>query len=137
MDRVPLIYKVLSGEANHHEKTELNDWIAQDKGNKEEYEDIKLLWENSPATKHSIEMEAEFDRIKQRMQKNQLAKRRYHTLFWVILTLITIIALVFFGRAGIAQPDATQSGGVGSAVCSGIADLTDAIPVDATWLGQS
>lgn len=118
MDRVPLIYKVLSGEANHHEKTELNDWIAQDKGNKEEYEDIKLLWENSPATKHSIEMEAEFDKIKQRMQKSLLAKRRYHALFWIIVTLITMVALVFFSRDGIAQSDATQSGGVGSAVCS-------------------
>lgn len=45
MDYGKLIYKVLSGHASEVDKEELNNWLAEDPANAEEYEDIKLLYQ--------------------------------------------------------------------------------------------
>ena len=45
MDYAKLIYKVLSGQASEVDKEELNNWLAKDPANVEEFEDIKLLYQ--------------------------------------------------------------------------------------------
>jgi ferric-dicitrate binding protein FerR (iron transport regulator) len=47
MDKSAMIFKVLSGEANELEKKELDIWITQSDANREEFNDLKLLWESS------------------------------------------------------------------------------------------
>lgn len=47
MDRVALIYRVLSGEAQAWEREELNEWMTRSEANRREFEDIRLLWEFS------------------------------------------------------------------------------------------
>lgn len=48
MDKVSLIYKMLSGEASPEEKLMLDHWIKINESNQEEFDNIKLLWENAP-----------------------------------------------------------------------------------------
>jgi ferric-dicitrate binding protein FerR (iron transport regulator) len=69
MDRVALIYRFLSGEASQSEKQELDEWIAKSEANREEFEDIKLLWENSPLPSDTEQDENGFEKIRQRIQQ--------------------------------------------------------------------
>lgn len=47
MNRQDIIYRALSGGATQSEQAELDAWIARSEANREEYEDLKLLWEVS------------------------------------------------------------------------------------------
>src|SRR5258706_6205175 len=47
MDKSVIIFKVLSGHASELEKNELNIWITQSDANREEFNNLKLLWESS------------------------------------------------------------------------------------------
>lgn len=47
MDRSKIIYDVLAGTAPEEKKQELEAWVAQSRGNREEYEDLRLLWDLS------------------------------------------------------------------------------------------
>jgi hypothetical protein len=70
MDRVSLIYKVLSGEASAAERNELAEWIGQSAENKAEFEDIKLLWASSKGTgaRATYRFDEGFMKIKARMR---------------------------------------------------------------------
>lgn len=96
MDRVSLIYKVLSGEANPSEQRELEDWIAKSEANREEFEDIKLLWENSPITGDpQHEDDSGFEKIKQRMEQRFGVKRRLrYALYTIILAMVTVLVVL-------------------------------------------
>lgn len=93
MDRVSLIYKVLSGEANPSEQKELEDWIAKSEANREEFEDIKLLWENSiMAGDYPQEDDNGFEKIKQRMHNRLKKKRRLrYALYTIILAMVVVL----------------------------------------------
>ncbi|HRJ29730.1 MAG TPA: DUF4974 domain-containing protein [Cyclobacteriaceae bacterium] len=94
MDRVSLIYKVLSGEANPSEQRELEDWIAKSEANRQEFEDIKLLWENSAMTgDQPQEDDNGFEKIKQRMHNRLKKKRRLQYALYTIL--LAIVAVLF------------------------------------------
>ena len=47
MDKSVMIFKVLSGQASELEKEDLDRWITQSDANREEFDDLKLLWESS------------------------------------------------------------------------------------------
>lgn len=98
MDRVSLIYKVLSGEANPSEQRELEDWIAKSEANREEFEDIKLLWENSSMTnEHPQEDDSGFEKIRQLMQHRLTVKKRFrYALYTVILAIVTVLFVLLF-----------------------------------------
>lgn len=95
MDRVNLIYKVLSGEASAIEQNELNDWIGQAPENKAEFEDIKLLWASSKETEteNAGPFDDGFDKIKARMRarvkKKAWVRSLIRTAGIIVLGLIT------------------------------------------------
>jgi ferric-dicitrate binding protein FerR (iron transport regulator) len=74
-----LIYKVLSGKAGQAEKAEVEEWIASSDANKEEYDDIRLLWDqardtdSSPSDAHFYDG---FYQIKTLMQRKRRSRKR-------------------------------------------------------------
>ncbi|HEY9007448.1 MAG TPA: FecR domain-containing protein [Ohtaekwangia sp.] len=68
MERIKQVYRVLSGEAQPAEKEDLQQWIDADPLNREEYMNIKLLWENSALhASSSTELRRGFREIKRRI----------------------------------------------------------------------
>lgn len=94
MDRVALIYRFLSGEASQSEKQELDEWIAKSEANREEFEDIKLLWENSPLPSDTEQDENGFEKIRQRIQQRSRRKKRILSIFYVCI-VVALIVLFF------------------------------------------
>lgn len=95
MDRVSLIYKVLGGEADQAEQKELEDWIAKSEANREEFEDIKLLWEFSETTPdHEHVDDRGFEKIKQQVMQRLKAKARLKHALYAIALAIAILLLV-------------------------------------------
>lgn len=96
MDHVALIYKVLSQQATREEKAELECWILESEENRQEFEDIKLLWESSNAPDEShLADDSGFDWIKLRMKEHIKRKRRIRTLFSTLLLILITSLLVF------------------------------------------
>lgn len=94
MDRVALIYKVLSGEASLDEKQELDEWVAKSEANREEFEDIKLLWENSPLAPDTKQDDNGFENIRQRIQQRSLRKKLIRSIIYACI-VVTLAALFF------------------------------------------
>ena len=93
MDKVSLMYKVLSGEAAPSEQKELADWIAESEANSEEFEDIKLLWESSVSSTDAYdENDSGFEKIRQRVKQRLKAKSRLkHVLYAIALAGAVLI----------------------------------------------
>lgn len=95
MDRVSLIYRALAGEADPTEKKELDDWIAKSEANREEFEDIKLLWEFSETTPdHGQVDDRGFEKIKQQVMQRLKAKARLKHALYTIALAVAILILV-------------------------------------------
>jgi ferric-dicitrate binding protein FerR (iron transport regulator) len=95
MDRVSLIYRVLANEADPTEKKELDDWIAKSEANREEFEDIKLLWEFSEMTPdHGQVDDRGFEKIKQQVMQRLKAKARLKHALYAIALAVAILILV-------------------------------------------
>ena len=105
MDRVSLIYKVLSGEANPSEQRELEDWIAKSEANRQEFEDIKLLWENSAMTgDQPQEDDNGFEKIKQRMHNRLKKKRRLrYALYTIILAIVAVLFVLLLRQTWLSN----------------------------------
>ncbi|MFZ5972830.1 MAG: DUF4974 domain-containing protein [Bacteroidota bacterium] len=97
MDRVSLIYRVLSGEASPDEKKELDEWVTKSEANQEEFEDIKLLWENSPLPSDTEQDEAGFEKIRQRIQQRSRRKKQIRSILYacIVITLAVLLFLLF------------------------------------------
>jgi ferric-dicitrate binding protein FerR (iron transport regulator) len=108
MDRVSLIYKALAGEASTEEMEELEEWVIQSPANREEFEDIKLLWESSGLRERNSDDDLGFEKIKSRVQQRLRTNKRIRQA--ILLIALTIIALTigFILRS----TKATQSDGV-------------------------
>ncbi|MBX2956201.1 MAG: DUF4974 domain-containing protein [Cyclobacteriaceae bacterium] len=108
MDRVTLMYKVLSGKASPVEKLELNDWIALNPENEEEFKNIKLLWESEQDTGRIIEQDTNdnFEQIRLRVKSHQI---RIRTIRSILYTLV-VLSLALFA---ISIMHATGSGTTG------------------------
>lgn len=109
MDRVSLIYKVLLGEANPAEKQELEEWVKQNEANLEEFNDIKLLWENSPLLEESGQDDFGFEKIRQRIQQGVRTKRRIrYIIYTCILIIVTVIFIVLIKQTWLSNSDGVQ-----------------------------
>lgn len=95
MEVVSLTYKVLSGQASESEKEELNQWIAQSEANRREFEDIRLLWENSPSREIGDETDGSgFEEVRSRLKKRLAKKRRIRAGLWMLL--VVVVGLILF-----------------------------------------
>jgi len=96
MDRISLIYKVLSATASEPEKKDLENWLAQRRENEIEFDDVKLLWEASNGSDHSMpKTPSRYGLIKiKAVIQMRLRRRRQNkrALAWIIL-LIGILTL--------------------------------------------
>ncbi len=131
MDRVSSIYKVLSGEASTLEKDELDEWVAESQANREEFEDIKLLWECAAQGEHNIEVDTGFEKIKQRMQQQQRKKRQIQYIaFFVILAIIATAIVLIFRNTGTVKSNGLQFNGIGMVDAIRILERQYSIKVD-------
>lgn len=97
MEYVTLIYKVLSGKATEAEKAELQTWIGSDPAHAEEFEDIKLLYDNaSNVTERIIADDEEFysglRKIKSRIKA--LKQARKNARLYKIAAVVTLLSIV-------------------------------------------
>lgn len=97
MDIVSLTYKVLSGRADDPEIKELKEWINQSDENRQEFEDIKLLWENSEFFRNADQSDdSVFEKIRLRLKKRLKKRRRMRTFLWsvVLIAMAFLLALI-------------------------------------------
>ena len=103
MDKYVLIHKVLSGVASQAEKDNLDHWISISEANKSEFNDIKLLHENSDdATEHHLtdHFYDGFNKIVHKIHgMNEVRKNRRQQLALLAITLglclIAFLSMVF------------------------------------------
>lgn len=109
MDRVALIYKVLSGEASLDEKQELDEWIAKSETNREEFEDIKLLWEISPLPSDAEQDENGFDKIRQRIQQRSRRKKQIRAVLYACIVItLAVLFFLLLRQTWLRNPDGVQ-----------------------------
>ena len=104
MDKTTLIYKVLAGTAADTEKRELDEWIGRSEANRAEYEDIRLLWENTKGTGKDgddIHFYDGLDQIRNLMQQRRKRKRRKKVIVSVVLL---VFGAVMFGYLILLPP---------------------------------
>ncbi|NOT73434.1 MAG: DUF4974 domain-containing protein [Cyclobacteriaceae bacterium] len=95
-----LIDRVLSGKATPDEKEELEKWMAADPRNKEEYEDMKLLWEFSKDTSDKRKTDPHFYeglyKIRDIIELRKRSGKNDWKVYLAILALIfSLVALVY------------------------------------------
>lgn len=129
-----LIHKVLSGNATEAEKAELQAWILSDPDHAEEFDDIKLLYDNaSNIEERIIERDDEFydglRRIQGRIKALKRARKKARvyriagiaTLVSIIIITVSLYLFNLNKRSAISLEPPRQ---VGSSIASGIR-LTD------------
>lgn len=113
MDYVNLIYKVLSGQATETDQEKLRKWLAKAPANKEEYEDIKRVYQ---ADQNFEEREANrdekfYDDFRNVLVRIDRIKRQRRITRWAItmLTSILITVLIAIGWDQMHQPTTTTT----------------------------
>jgi len=93
------ISKKLSGSLSPAEHAELDNWLNAHEENREEFENLKLLWESSHHEGEVKSNGAEWlrDRIAKRIRQDQL--RRALIVTGVVVTGLTAIYLLFYFMA--------------------------------------
>jgi hypothetical protein len=98
MEKSELIFKVLSSEASSEEVKELDDWISLNASNKNEYEDLKLLWEGSREVNvinRDDTYRDGFQKIRSIISKRK-RKKKWLTAGIVILVAMAIMAIPYY-----------------------------------------
>lgn len=109
MDRVSLIYKVLSGEASLDEKKELDEWVTKSEANQEEFEDIKLLWDNSPLPSDTDQDETGFEKIRQRIQQRSRRKKQIRAVLYACIVItLAVLFFLLLRQTWLRNPDGVQ-----------------------------
>lgn len=99
MEVVSLTYRVLSGQANASEREQLEKWIAQSEENRREFEDIKLLWENSAiGEKKGQTNDSGFEKVRSRLKEKLAKRRRIRMLCWTLVLVIMGLAFLLMLR---------------------------------------
>ena len=101
MNKIVLIDKVLSGNASEAEKTELDVWISESEANQIEYQDIKLLWENTNDVNNAEDDDHFYDglqKIKASMQSKHKPSIRNKTVirYAALLSVLIVLVYLFF-----------------------------------------
>jgi hypothetical protein len=112
MDRVSLIYKVLSGQASAAERNELAEWIGQSVENKAEFEDVKLLWASSKATgaRDSDRFDEGFMKIRARIRAE--IRRQNWVRSGIRTAVIVLSGLILFLLSHHFRPGASGAEGL-------------------------
>lgn len=100
MDRVALIYRVLSGEAQAWEREELNEWMTRSEANRREFEDIRLLWEFSREVEDQTGGD-EFKTIQRRVRRRSTGSMMAGGV--VLIAAIVTGVIAFRGTAQIPE----------------------------------
>lgn len=97
MDMTALIYKVLSNAATDDERQRLQKWIGQSEKNREEFENVKLLWSsgNSLTWKNKGKQENGFDNIRQKVRMKARANRRRRVLLFAGCAMLTSTIYIY------------------------------------------
>lgn len=105
MSKSELIFKVLSNQATGQEIVELESWINESDDNREEYEDIKLLWDNSPENDTYEKDHSFYDGLKDIKQTIQRRRRqRQARTVFLIIAFILILYLALSYMPSTRQP---------------------------------
>lgn len=98
MERIDQIYRVLSGTATAADQADLHRWIDADELNREEYLNLKLLWENTQSSSHDPkELERGIRRIRGRIKvRTTGASAAAVKLLMVISLVAAVIAVSFY-----------------------------------------
>lgn len=88
MDKSVMIFKVLSWQASELEKVDLDSWISQSDANREEFDDLKLLWESS--REEQIKDNHFYDSLNKIQAKIRQRQRRKRTRFMVWTGLVAM-----------------------------------------------
>lgn len=106
MDKSVMIFKVLSGHASELEKKELDMWITQSDANKEEFNDLKLLWESS---REEERKDGHFyDGLYKIQSKIRQSQRRKRTEFIVLMGIVVtglIVLLIYIVSSSAQRSD--------------------------------
>lgn len=110
MDRVSLIYKVLSEDATPEEKADLERWMLESEDNRQEFEDIRLLWENSPSQDEDYPADDNsFEMLRRRINRLVRRRRRIRVFFSSLLLALTAVSILLLLRATwFATPEQLQ-----------------------------
>ncbi len=110
MDRVSLMYKVLSDEANPQEQRALRRWLQESAANRQEFDDIRLLRISELMSQADRQEDEEgYDAIISRMKRYTRGKRRRRTMLSVLLTLVLGLLLVYFLREAWLTPKDSEN----------------------------
>ncbi len=95
-----LVDKVLSGTASPAEKAQLEEWLNADVKHREEYEDLKTLWnysKESDVKEKDPNFYEGLNRIKEiiELRRRTIGKRDWKTYIAVLALVISIVALVY------------------------------------------
>ncbi len=93
MDYATLIYRVLSGEATRQENILLQEWILESEGNRQEFEDIKLLRKHSLLSRDGKDAPGAFEAIRVRVT-GYLRKRRQRRVMVSVLVLMGVVVVI-------------------------------------------
>lgn len=99
MNRSELIFRVLSNQATSQEVKELDAWVNQSKDNREEYEDIKLLWDNSQENEDNDKDDSFYDGLNGIKQTIQGRKRQRQAR--VILLIFALIFVLYLALSNV------------------------------------
>lgn len=96
-----LIYKVLSNTATEEERLRLEKWIGQSAENREEFENVKLLWFSAYTTTFEDNRTDDdgFARIRQKVRMKTRAKRRRRFLLFTGLALLASALYIYVSTA--------------------------------------
>lgn len=127
MDKPTLIHKVLCANANEAEKAELKAWISSDPGHAEEFEDLKLLYENALNIEERIaERDDKFygglrnihDRIK--ALKRGRKKARLYKIAGIVIGISAIVITVSIYLFNLHKPIPQLPDKINDGITSGI-----------------
>lgn len=99
MDPVNLIFKVLSNEATPEEVMTLEKWVQADRSNRNDYEDLKLLWQSAEMAKKAKQegrKDEGFPKLMASIKRRQQRKRIVYKLLTLLLFLITGLVIFLF-----------------------------------------
>lgn len=122
-----LLVKYLLGETNPQEAFWVRDWLAADPEHQKQFEQIKLIWEESGKYASSIQEDAAWDRFKNRIEQSQIKKaavKKINRNSWMRIAALFVViagsALIYF----LMQQKPVQTLTVQSAMQT----LTDTLP---------
>jgi ferric-dicitrate binding protein FerR (iron transport regulator) len=107
MDKIALIYKVLTGEASENEKKELHDWLDQGENNRNEFEDVKLLWGNANNSDQFLphaSFHEGLNKIKALVKAKIRRRRQLKMTAALIMVSVLVIACFFFYDTKAPEP---------------------------------